>query len=341
MGAIAIGRNEGERLRACLESLVRDLDHVVYVDSGSSDNSLAVAQALGVDAVQLDTRGGFTAARARNAGFRRLQQLAPNVKFVQFVDGDCEVIGGWMRAGLAFLNSKPQAAVVCGRRRETHPHLNVYHRLTEMEWETLAGETHSCGGDALFRRDAFEEVGGYRETLIAGEEPELCTRLRKNGWKIWRLDSEMTYHDIRMSTFRQWWRRTVRGGHAYAEVAALHGSLTERHRWRKLVSIWFWALLPFIAFAVWPFTGGASLIATALAYVLLIAKTSASRMRRHRDPWASALLYSTACVLAKWPQTLGSLQYSWNRLRGSRTQLIEYSQHAIGTPSKQGHRTRV
>ena len=335
VGAVAIGRNEGERLRACLESLLRNLDHVVYVDSGSSDNSLAVAQSLGAHTMQLDTQSGFTAARARNAGFRRLKEVAPQIDFVQFVDGDCEVTDDWISTGLGFLTSEPQVAVICGRRREVDPTRNVYHRLTEMEWDTLAGETHSCGGDALVRRDAIEQVGGYRETLIAGEEPELCTRLRKNGWKIWRLDAEMTTHDIRMSRFRQWWKRTVRAGHAYAEVATLHGSLSERLRWRKLIGIWFWALLPAVAVALWPVIGSLSLIAAALAYALLVAKTTVYRMRKHRERLPAASLYATACVLAKWPQAIGSLAYFWNRLRGSRTPLIEYSQHAIGVRPSQ------
>ncbi len=331
VGAVAIGRNEGQRLRACLESLVRDLDQVVYVDSGSDDDSLSIAQALGVEIVQLDTRNGFTAARARNAGIQRLLEVAPGLEFVQFVDGDCEVVENWIDSGLSLLRENPQVAIACGRRREIEPTRNIYHQLADMEWNATPGETHSCGGDALVRLEAFQQVGGYRESLIAGEEPELCTRLRKNGWKVWRLDREMTLHDIRMTRFRQWWRRTVRAGHAYAEVAALHGSLRERYRWRMLVGMWFWVLLPVAAIALLPTLGVTTLLAVAIAYALLILKGTIQRQRHHSESMSNSILYAFSCALAKWPQALGTLKYLRNRISGSRSQLMEYSQHAMQT----------
>src|SRR5438270_7605806 len=84
VGVVAIGRNEGERLRACLVSARRDCAAVVYVDSGSSDDSVALARPLGVHVVELDLSTPFTAARARNEGFARLQQVEPDRDFVQF-----------------------------------------------------------------------------------------------------------------------------------------------------------------------------------------------------------------------------------------------------------------
>ncbi|MCO6045353.1 glycosyltransferase [Aeoliella sp. ICT_H6.2] len=335
VGGVAIGRNEGERLRACLGSLVRDLDHVVYVDSGSEDDSLEMAEQLGVETLLLDTAEGFTAARARNAGFRRLLEIAPEVELIQFVDGDCEVVEGWIPAATQFLQTHPQVAVACGRRREIDPDCNAYHRLAEMEWDTLPGEAHSCGGDALIKRQAFEQAGGYRNSLIAGEEPELCTRLRKDGWTIWRLDEEMTLHDVRMSRFGQWWKRAVRAGHAYAEVAVLHGSLTERHRWRKLLSIYFWALLPVFALSLFPLAGTSPLVVTGFAYAIQWARIARYRMRQHGDPLADAFLYAASCIVANWPTAIGSLKYIGNRLRGSRSQLIEYSQHTAGLHAHQ------
>ena len=94
------------------------------------------------------------------------------------------------------------------------------------------GEATSCGGDALIRCDALRAAGGYRADLIAGEEPELCLRLRRAGWSIWRIDAEMTWHDAAIHRFAQWWTRSVRSGHAYGEGAWLHGRSTDRH-WVK------------------------------------------------------------------------------------------------------------
>ncbi|HEX7637313.1 MAG TPA: glycosyltransferase family A protein, partial [Burkholderiaceae bacterium] len=186
MGVVIIGRNEGERLVRCLRSVAAVGPRVVYVDSGSTDDSVANARAAGAEVVALDMRRPFTAALARNAGWQRLQQVLPNATCVHFLDGDCEVVPGWLEAAAAALAARPELAVVCGRRRERFPRASVFNLLCEIEWNAPAGDVRACGGDALMRLDALRAVGGYRESLIAGEEPELCVRLRAAGWKIHR-----------------------------------------------------------------------------------------------------------------------------------------------------------
>jgi GT2 family glycosyltransferase len=183
---------------------------VVYVDSGSTDGSRELGSLLGAEVVELDLSRPFNAARARNAGFARLTELAPNANYVQFVDGDCEVAPGWLGAAASFLRQRLEVAAVCGRRRERYPERSVYNLLCDLEWDTPVGATKACGGDVLMRATAFHDVGGFREDLIAGEEPELCVRLRSAGWKIWRIDQEMTRHDIALRSFAQWWTRSVR-----------------------------------------------------------------------------------------------------------------------------------
>jgi GT2 family glycosyltransferase len=229
MGVVIIGRNEGQRLVRCLESVRGTVAQVVYVDSGSTDGSAAKARDLGADVVELDMRRPFTAALARNAGWRRLLEIAPRATTVHFLDGDCEVVPGWLPAALDALTAHPERAVVCGRRRERFPDASAFNRQCEIEWNAGAGEIRSCGGDALMRLDALAAAGGYRDSLIAGEEPELCVRLRAAGWKIWRLDRDMVWHDAAMTRWSQWWKRSKRAGHAFAEGAFLHGGPPERH----------------------------------------------------------------------------------------------------------------
>src|SRR6187551_3731615 len=118
IGVAVIGRNEGERLKACLRSLPAGSD-VVYVDSGSSDGSVAFARSLGFRVVELSTERGFTAARARNAGLAALADPPP--AYIQMVDGDCEVDSGWIAKARAALAAEPDLAVVFGRRRERFP----------------------------------------------------------------------------------------------------------------------------------------------------------------------------------------------------------------------------
>ncbi len=240
VGVVVIGRNEGERLRRCLASTAAQMTALVYVDSGSTDGSPELARSMGAAVVGLDMSQPFTAARARNAGFAQLRTLLPSVEFVQFVDGDCEVAPAWIETARNFLQSHADVAAVCGRRRERFPERSVYNLMCDIEWDTPVGETKACGGDVLMRVAALQQAGGYRDTLIAGEEPELCLRMRARGWRIWRLDAEMTLHDAAMLRFGQWWRRSQRAGFAYAEGMRLHGATPERHWVREGVSALAW-----------------------------------------------------------------------------------------------------
>src|SRR5882672_3355636 len=160
VGVVAIGRNEGERLERCLASVIGHAARVVYVDSGSTDASVELARRMGAVVVELDRERPFTAARARNAGFRKLHEVAPGIALVQFVDGDCEVVGGWLARAERELLGDPTLVVACGRRRERHPEASVYNRLCDLEWNTPVGPADACGGDALMRVEAVRAVDG-------------------------------------------------------------------------------------------------------------------------------------------------------------------------------------
>ena len=323
LGVVVIGRNEGERLRRCLNSVVNGGHAVVYVDSGSTDGSTELARGLGADVVELDLSLPFTMARGRNVGFSRLIELDPRVRFVQFVDGDCEVVAGWLERARAVIESRPEVVVVCGRRRERYPDRSIYNRLADIEWNTPVGEVKYCGGDAMIRVEALRRVGGYNSALIAGEEPELCVRLRQNNGVVLRIDAEMTLHDIAMTRLRQFWKRSERAGYAFAEGAAMHGALPERHWVQPLRSIVFWGIVFPLAILVcaWP-TRGTSLVMI-LFYVLQVfrvARRSFAAGMCSSDLW----LYSVVCVLNCFPLAIGVLSYWCNRLLGRRRVLIEY-----------------
>jgi GT2 family glycosyltransferase len=324
VGIVIIGRNEGERLLRCLESIRGRAEAVVYVDSGSTDGSVAAARGTGVDVVELDRDQPFTAARARNAGFARLRERAPEVMWVQFVDGDCRVAEGWLEAAVSTLASDPTLAVVCGRRRETNPGASVYNRLCDMEWDTPVGPARSCGGDAMMRAEAFERAGGFNPAVIAGEEPELCIRLRAAGWGIRRIDGEMTRHDAAMTRFSQWWRRNVRTGYGYALGAAMHGGPPEYHGVRAVRSIVLWAgVFPIIALAGAYLTRGLSLILLVLLYAAQVTRMYLRESSRARAA-GDARVYAFFTLLGKLPQFVGVIKFWVDRARGVRAQIIEY-----------------
>jgi GT2 family glycosyltransferase len=314
VAAVVIGRNEGERLVRCLASLQGRVARIIYVDSGSRDGSVGTARSMGAEIVDLDTSRPFTAARARNAGVGQLRHAAMP-ELVQFVDGDCELQPGWVGTGVDFLAAHPSVAVVCGRRRERFPEATVWNRLIDMEWDIPTGEAKACGGDSLMRIAAFEAVGGFDSRLIAGEEPELCVRLRKAGWRIFCLDAEMTLHDAAMTRVSQWWRRGVRAGHAFAEGAAMHGAPPERHCVTETLRALAWGLgVPAAA------VSGATALSPWMAALLLLWPAQMLRLilKGKAPVWAVFL------VLGKLPEAQGVLTYWTRRLMSRQARLIEY-----------------
>jgi GT2 family glycosyltransferase len=318
IGAVLIGRNEGARLVAALAAAGAQVPRMVYVDSGSTDGSIAAAEAAGAAVVTLDLDTPFTAARARNAGLARLLEDGP-LDYVQFIDGDCTLQDGWIETGRAFLEATPAAAVVHGRRRERYPEATIYNRLCDWEWDRPPGQAKSCGGDAMMRVSALQAVGGYNPALIAGEEPELCVRLRAAGWQVWCLEAEMTLHDAAMTRFSQLWKRARRAGHAYAEGAALHGRPPERHgvAGRNRALVWG-AGLPLSLVVL-------SLVHPVFLVGFLVYPAQVLRVaRRQGPPGRLGHVRAAFTMLEKFPQAQGALGYMLNRLRGRRADLIEY-----------------
>lgn len=310
VAAVVIGRNEGERLLRCLASLEGRAAPVVYVDSGSTDGSVAAAHEAGALVVELDMSRPFTAARARNEGLARLEDDAP--PFVQVIDGDCEMRDGWITEATAFLKAHPRAAAVAGRLRERFPEASVWNRLADLEWQADPGEVEAIGGIALLRRKAIEEVGGYRADLIAGEEPEMCLRLRQAGWRIHRLPDEMAWHDAAMTRMGQWWRRMTRAGHAFAEGASLHGSTGYMRAETRRAILWG-AVLPLAAIA-------GALVTPATLFLLLGYPAQMLRLRLKGMPWLQAVFL----VVGRLPEAQGVIGFHLDRLRGRRRGLIEY-----------------
>ena len=309
VAAVVIGRNEGARLKRCLASL-KAFSPVIYVDSGSTDGSVEAARATGADVVTLDAAFPFTAARARNAGLARLSRIAPDTPFVQMIDGDCEMREGWIETARSALEKDEGLAGVAGRRRERHPEASLWNALTDAEWDTPVGPATAVGGDAVFRRTALAEVGGYPDDMIAGEEPEMCYRMRQAGWRLARIDAEMTLHDAAMTRFGQWWQRNRRAGHAFAESAARHPGFRRTETLRALV---WGAFLPLITLL--------GVLATPWALLLVLAyPLQCMRLYARRIPWARAVFLT----IGKFPEAQGVLSYWWGRVRGQRQALIEY-----------------
>ncbi len=328
VGIVVIGRNEGERLKTCLRSVV-GTGPVVYVDSGSTDGSQDFARTLGVEVVALAVPPNFTAARARNAGAQALFTRAPETALLQFVDGDCEVQPGWIATGAAALEADAGLALVFGRRRERHPDASIYNALCDDEWNVPIGEVGACGGDILIRAEAYRAVGGYPDEMIAGEEPDMSMRLRGLGWRLARIEGEMTLHDAAITRFGQWWRRTKRAGHAFAELAWRHPDMRWPD-WRAIVKrdvIWGGAIPAFALVGLaGVFVQPILLFIPILCVALFVLNMARIFVRRSAEGLSPHLARASAILLmiGKIAEFSGILSFHRERLSGRKATLIEY-----------------
>lgn len=317
--AVLIGRNEGARLVIALKAAQNVARRVVYVDSGSSDGSADAARAMGAEVFELDPERPFTAARGRNEGFTALGP--ERAQFVQFLDGDCVVDPDWPTLALDFLNRTPKAGLVHGHIFEECPDMSVYNWMTDWEWKKPEGPDAKGIGCFMLRAEVFEATGGLRPTMIAAEDDEFFARIRKAGWQTWCIARPMCRHDIALRSFWPWFRRSIRAGHSFAELDALHPGLALRPVLRAV----FWGgVLPVLALAglfVWPILG----LVVALLYLGQIAR-NAAQMKRLGLDMRRAALASLMLMLSKFANIYGIIMYYWHRWRGNKAAIIEYKQ---------------
>lgn len=326
IGVVAIGRNEGARLSACLDSIAAIGCPALYVDSGSSDDSVDLACRRGVTVLQLDPARPFSAARARNEGFALLLQRHPGLQAVQFIDGDCTMRAGWLEAARAALADDARRAVVVGQLMERAPEASVYNRLCAMEWASPVGDLQdfgALGGIMAVRTSVFRALGGFNAEVIAGEDSEFGVRCGLNGHTVTKLAQPMATHDADIHSFGQWWRRAVRSGHAIGQRARLHGSGPLRDCVRDRRSVLAWGVaLPLAGLLLAAPTRGLSLLLAAAGFSLLVVRVHRFR-RRRGDASADAWLYARHTVLAKIAQAWGLATFYLNEARGQ-FRIIEY-----------------
>jgi glycosyltransferase involved in cell wall biosynthesis len=325
LSIVVIGRNEGQRLARCFESIARiktvDVKEVIYVDSASTDSSAELASRYGALSITIHPERP-TAAVARNTGWRRAAS-----DLILFLDGDTVLHSDFPRGAYDALSMDESIAAVWGHRREMHPERSIFNRVLDLDWIYPPGLTEFCGGDALMRRIALVETGGFDDGLIAGEEPELCRRIRARGFKILHIDEPMTGHDLAIRNWRQYWKRAMRAGHAYAEVSERfrnsNDSFWSSEHKANILRGSFWAF-SFTAAAITSVRFGFVPFACWLGLLLLLSFRSGWRARSKSKNLLTLLLYGIHSQVQQVPIFIGQLTYTFERLRSSRSRLIEY-----------------
>jgi GT2 family glycosyltransferase len=324
-GIVIIGRNEGERLPSCFESMNSIPCEKVYVDSGSTDNSSAIAKSFNVETIELNPNRPFSAARARNKGFERLLQLNPNIAFVQFIDGDCTLLPGWLEVATNALLTFPERAAVIGHLVERNIDASPYNRLCALEWRSSPGDLTNygaLGGISMMRADVFRKLGGFNPDVIAGEDSELGVRMGLAGYKVTKLDYPMSTHDANITRFSQWWKRAVRGGHAVGQRSFLNGKTAQKDCIKERNSTLFWGFgVPALILLGWIPTQGYSLLLVG-AYFLLAYRVLRFRLKQG-DSLDDAWFYTKYLLLAKFANAIGLVKFYVNKL-SERYEIIEY-----------------
>lgn len=298
---------------------------LIYVDSGSTDHSVTIAEPLVDSVLELDPAKPFSAARARNEGFERLTALFPTLELIQFVDGDCVLSEGWLEVARQSMLSDTRRAVIIGHLQECNPDISIYNRLCALEWKSPAGDLKNfgaLGGIFMVLVDVFRDLGGFNASVIAGEDSEFGVRLSLSGYKVTKIDHSMATHDANMTTFSQWWTRSVRAGHAIGQRAHLNGKTSVRDCVQERKSTLFWGIaVPLLALLLLIPTRGASVLLL-LAYLALALKVYLFR-RKQNESVSDAIVYAKFIVLAKFANGLGLLKFYFNRFK-QRYEIIEY-----------------
>jgi GT2 family glycosyltransferase len=311
LGFVVIGRNEAAHLADCIGALPREKP-IVYADSASTDDSLAIARAAGADVVALTAPPLLTAARGRNAGLARVLESAPDTRFVHMVDGDVVLDREWIGSAMAAITTNPRLAAVFGQLRERHPEASIYNRLCDREWRVPPGKVAACGGIALFRVDAIQQAGGYDDAIAAGEEPDLCLRMRALGWEIKCLPDAMGTHDAGLLHFGQWWRRARRGGHAFVEHVMRHWSRSDPNWVRQVLSIGLWGgAIPVLAVVLAFVAPAFALIPLGFWLVMVVRITI--RERANFASFGDAFRNGVLTMTGKFAQLLGMFDFSSRR----------------------------
>lgn len=325
VGIVVIGRNEGMRLQTCLASVQPFGFPIAYVDSGSSDQSVQLAAEYADCVHSLDTLTPFSAARARNEGFDVLTRQFPNIKYIQFVDGDCVVAPGWFDAALGAFEKDKGLALALGQRKELKPEATIYNKLCAIEWNSPVGTLQNFGGligSFLIKVDVFRAMHGFKTNVIAGEDSELGVRMCLAGYRMEKIDQHMETHDANMVKFSQWWSRSVRAGHAIGQRAFLNGDTAVKDCVKERKSTLVWGvLMPILLLLSLIFKPILSVVIITL-YLVLTLKVYLYSMKlgmHVKDAW----IYTMFIVMGKLANGLGLLKFYLNSFK-KRYVLIEY-----------------
>jgi GT2 family glycosyltransferase len=216
ISVVVCSYNGARTIGDCLEGLLQlDYPHyeIIVVDDGSTDATSAVAGEYGVRLIRTENRG---LSSARNTGIE-----AARGEIIAFIDDDARPDPHWLRylaatflstnhAGVGGPNVAPADGGAIARCVANAPGGPVHVLLSDREAE------HIPGCNMAFRKRCLQEVGGFDpQYRVAGDDVDLCWRIRERGWTLGYNPAAMVWHHRRNSV-RAYWRQQVGYGKAEA-----------------------------------------------------------------------------------------------------------------------------
>ena len=235
ISAIIIARNEEGNIGEAVSAVLRGLEHaraagilrsyeILLVDSASTDRTVEVASQYPIGIIRLRRGWPLSASAGRAAGAR----LSAG-RFLLFVDGDYFLSETWLPIALPLLDRSAVAAV-CGTHLEEITGTTILRRRWAEQQGTPKETIDEVDSAPLgvFRREAYEAVGGFHPYLRGGEDRDLGLRLQDAGWRILETAEPMGVH-----RFAPWNSSTIYFDY-YRSVAvwSLGDGQVCRARWR-------------------------------------------------------------------------------------------------------------
>jgi O-antigen biosynthesis protein len=196
---------------------LRGLDYpcfeVIVVDDGSTDATADIARRHGFRVITTENRG---LSSARNTGLE-----AASGEIVAYLDDDAYPDRHWLTylahayrrdgyVGVGGPNLSPPddgTVAACVAHAPGNPaHVLISDREAE----------HIPGCNCSFRKDALEAIGGFDSRFwVAGDDVDVCWRLRARGWRLGFDPAAVVWHHRRGSV-RAYWRQQRGYGRAEA-----------------------------------------------------------------------------------------------------------------------------
>lgn len=194
---VIIGKNAQSSIARLLDSVLANTPsrlsaEIIYVDSASTDSTIEIVTQYPVTIVQLSVDQPLCASAGRYVGC----QYATG-SLICFLDSDMELLDGWLERALIELETNPQVAVVAGVVLDSDSALPA-ECVPPVDYSLYSNpqvkDVRHVGGAALCRRSILTLVGSWNPFIISDEEPELCLRIRRAGYRVTRLEYPMVRH---------------------------------------------------------------------------------------------------------------------------------------------------